>query len=432
MEKLMIGRKVILIGILFIIIQIQYIGSIYGQEKIARAGNVLFKEPFGWKRLEQDGAVIFVPSDVPLKRAPCFLAILPGQDLESDFREWFDAVLQSAQSGLKVTKGGQVSASNTEEGYQILYTALVANDENGLPTYRFYLAAHPGNRAEMIAFVATDEDSYRRYQPVLEEFLKSVDFVNRHTQPPTPNKENKEAEPERKPPASNSPSLEGLFVGTESRQQFNPVTKYYDYIVRQVYYLFLPDGRVYYGLPKGGALSNFEFRRVQDEDPKNCGQYQVLNNQILFNWPDGRNNTPLNFTRRDQESIQLGRTVYYRVARFDGLKLEGIYSVKSFTNTSAGGSVGGVSGERAITFSSNGQFEEQGFVGFAGSTSNVGSATSSRSSGSGTYRIVGNTLELNYSDGRRGRFTFFVYPENVKEPRPGLIVIDGVSFLLRK
>jgi hypothetical protein len=425
-----IGKAYLLAAILAAVFHAQFIGSIYAQAKITQEGNVLFREPYGWKRLEQDGAIVFIPSDVPLQRATCFLAILPGQDLDSDFRQWFEAVLQAAQKGLKVVKGGEISSSNTEEGYQILYTAIVAQDENGLPSYRFYLAAHPGDRAEMFAFVATDEDSYKRYQPVLEEFLKSVDFANRHTQPsPKGSEENK---PQPKTPASSSSGLEGLYVGTESRQQFNPNTKYYDYIVRQIYYLFLPDGRVYYGLPKGGGLSNFNFEQVQREDSNNCGNYQVSNNQIQFRWPDGRYNQAISFARKNDEIIQIGQTVYYRVSRFDGLKLDGIYSVRSFTNTSAGNSVGGVSGERAIAFKSDGSFAEQGFVGFAGSTANVGGTASSSSSGSGTYRISGNTLELNYSNGRRQNLTFLIYPENVKEARPGLIVIDGVSFLLRK
>ena len=91
-----------------------------------------------------------------------------------------------------------------------------------------------------------------------------------------------------------------------------------------------------------------------------------------------------------------------------------------------------MSGEHKIAFNRNGQFAQQDFVGYVGSGSSANSSTSSRRSGSGTYRILGNTLELNYSDGRREQYSFFVYPENVKEARPGLIVINGTSYLLRK
>src|SRR6185369_3522682 len=90
--------------------------------------------------------------------------------------------------------------------------------------------------------------------------------------------------------SSSGSAMQGLYVGTESRQDFNPATGYYDYKVRQIYYIFYPDGRVYNGLPKGGTLDSFDYERARSEDPKNCGTYQITKDQIQFNWPARDNN----------------------------------------------------------------------------------------------------------------------------------------------
>jgi hypothetical protein len=230
-------------------------------------------------------------------------------------------------------------------------------------------------------------------------------------------------------------SLEGLYVGTESRQDFNPATGYYDYKVRQIYYLFFPDGRVYYGLPKG-VLDDFNFERALNEDPKNCGTYQISGDQIQFNWQntDSKGAEKSVSYRPGNNNIQIGQTTFYSVKKFDGLQLNGFYSAGSFVNTSnrSLGTQGGVGSEQAIIFGSDGTFIDRGFIGYTGSTDDVGSGSSESNTNSGTYSITGNTLELSYQDRSSRRYSFFVYPENVGETQPGLIVIDGKAFLLRQ
>jgi hypothetical protein len=224
--------------------------------------------------------------------------------------------------------------------------------------------------------------------------------------------------------------LDGLYVGTESSQRFNPQTQYYDYVTRQVYYLFLPDGHVYYGLPKGGSLDDFDFARAQQADPQNCGSFRVSGGKLHFDWPResaGSRAQDVDFSG-DGDSVRLGKTVLKRVDAADGLRLDGTYSRYSFTNLSGGGGVssGGVAGQSTFVFRRDGTFSQQGFVGFSGSNGSGGAATSEESGGSGTYSISGNTLEVTYADGRRGRFTFFVYPGE-----DNLIVIDGLALTRR-
>ncbi|MFY9225698.1 MAG: hypothetical protein WAQ98_23675, partial [Blastocatellia bacterium] len=222
-------------------------------------------------------------------------------------------------------------------------------------------------------------------------------------------------------------SISGLFVGTISRQQFNPSTKFYDYVVRQQYYLFGPGGKVYFGLPNGNIR---DISQACQQDPSNCGEYQLAGSQLQL-FRQGQQSQSFNLIKTNN-GFKLGNNRFYPINSFDGLRLSGTYSFRSFTNLSGGAGVsGGVSGERTIAFSSDGRFMANNFVGFAASGGVAGAASSTTSSGQGRYQIDQNTITLSYSNGRQEQFIFFVYPENEQDAKPGLIVIGGVSYLLR-
>ncbi|KAF0236006.1 MAG: hypothetical protein FD167_4560 [bacterium] len=391
-------------------------------------GNVIFTPPSGWQSFNQTGITAYVPGDKPPAQASTFIAILPGHDFSGNFREWFDLVLAQLHKNSKILlKGDITETTDDDKQYKVLFTSVKIQTEDGNQAYRFYLGAHPGEkRAELFMFSSNSQEEYNRYFPVLKEFLGSTDFIN--VVEAKSNTPLSSPSPSKAKPTGNG--LSGLYVGTESRQQFNVNTKFYDYIVRQIYYFFSPDGRIYYGLPKGGTLDNFDFDQAQKSDPNNCGIYQISGSQIQFRIGSNSANPPIAFSN-NQGSLQIGRTKFYRVEQFSGLRLNGTYAIKTFTNTSSGSNIGGVGGEKQLVFSRDGKFAQSGFVGFSSSGNSGGVTTSSKTSGSGTYRVVGNTLELTYSDGKKVIHTFFVYPENTNEPRPGLIVIDGGAYLLR-
>src|SRR5438067_5082800 len=135
----------------------------YAQSPVIQVGNVLFKAPSDWRRIEKDGAVLFMPSDSPADSAPCTLTIMPGQELDGDFKKWFETAIEQVRSGLQVISGGGVTTANLKEGYSVAWSIMIAEDAKGQRSYRFYLAAHPGNRAELITFVTTTQDAYDRY-----------------------------------------------------------------------------------------------------------------------------------------------------------------------------------------------------------------------------------------------------------------------------
>ncbi len=395
----------------------------------SQVGNVIYSTPAGWQKLDQEGGVVFIPGDKPIDKAVCFIAVLPGQELTSDFRNWFDSRIEKLNDGLKVLSKGELTETTDDKGIPVIYNTLVVQSSDGQISYRLYISAHPKNKAELIAYVAYSKEDFQKYNPVMQKFLESVEFANVVNAPNNSTNNSTPSVSNNKPRLTGN-SLSGLYVGTENRQQFNPVTKYYDYIVRQIYYVFSPDGQVYNALPKGGSLDNFDFDQVKNSDPDNFGYYQISNGQIQFQFKNRPQVPALAFTN-NQSSLQIGRIKLYPVEQFTGLRLNGNYSVKTFVNTSNGSNTSSVSGEKQLIFTKDGRFSQNGFVGFAGSTSDVGASSSSKTSGSGTYRITGNTLELTYSDGQKAKYTFFIYPENVNESVPGLLIIDGASYLLR-
>jgi hypothetical protein len=412
--------------LLFLVVQFAATTGCAQRVRAEQFGNITFKSPAGWRRAENDGALLLVPPDLPRGQS-CVLIVLPGAELRGDFRAAFDAARNALQQGERVINEGEVSAERNANGFDTLSALALTEDAAGQRTYRFYLAAHPGARIEMFVFAATNDELLKRYVPAFKEFVGSVSFANLPTRGDAPAAASGGA---RKPnrPAVAGAGLSGLYVATESRQQFNVNTKFYDYIVRQVYYLFAPDGRVYRGLPKGGALDDFDFDRAAETDPANLGTYRLAGNTIQFDWPGGQTAPPLAFSR-GQDGLRIGSNNFFRVGSFDGQRLEGLYARGSFTNLSGGAGVasGGVGGEQRIAFSRDGRFAQRGFVGFAGTGGGTSAAASQGGQAAGTYRVSGNTLELTYADGQTARLTFFLYPRE-----PNVLVIDGVTYLRRE
>ena len=223
-------------------------------------------------------------------------------------------------------------------------------------------------------------------------------------------------------PALAQGRLDGLYVGTETyytlaRTNFNTI-----------YYLFFSDGRVYRGLPKSGALRDFDFARAQRQEPDNCGHYQIAGNSVRFEWLGNRQNKTASFAR-NADGVVIGGTDFSRIGSFDGLKLDGAYTRTGNAQFNAyDPSAGGVVSERTIAFRSDGTFSTASAVDARTRESRIGQIAA----GAGQYRIVGNVLEMTYGDRRRVRFTFFVHPESAGESPPRHLVIDGLSFLLEE
>lgn len=409
-------------------------------------GNTLFKMPRGWKKVEKSGALLLAPADITEDRK--FFVLIPkGQEFTGDFREFFESVLkQGLNAGEKEVESSQITATRANSGYDLLQKAMVIEDESGMQTYRLYLAANPGKRFEMIACVASGKEAFSRYQPGLAEFLQTWRFANvplkkvtkaASAEPKREAKKQQTAAAETPAPRGKAAPM-GLYVANILVNRPKAFGLGYEYRSWNDYWLLLPEGRIYFGLPEGD-WSRFDFERARRENPKKCGTYQIVNGEIRLQW-QGRD---IAFKRGEQTvpvgrgyNGQTGNAIFKKVAQEDGLRFSGTFARRSFTDVSSRVTQGNVSGETRFVFTTDGRFEVFGFIGFAvgakgdapaSPSGNANVAGSSQRDGAGTYRIHDNTLELIYSDGRRERLTFFRYPGEESK----VIAINGANYLRR-
>lgn len=221
-------------------------------------------------------------------------------------------------------------------------------------------------------------------------------------------------------------ALDGLFVGLTTSQRVgigNVPTTYFE----NVFYLFFPNGHAYRGVPKGG-LDRADFSRLRSADPSRFGAYRITGSTIELRWDDGQTKTD-SFVRRSPGEIVVGG-VDLTAVRSVAARLDGAYVATSsapFAKTGAADAVSSTS-EHLIRFTTDGRFAQRGAGIFENPT---GSGDIPSSGDAGTYRVSGNTLELT-SRGTTRLITFFVAPEHVDSPRPGLIFLDGIPFWLEK
>jgi hypothetical protein len=228
-----------------------------------RRGNILYIAPRNWQAIENNKQVIYV---APGSKEKTVITLLPGEALygSGSLRAWFEGFLLKSEKGKTKVQGGEIQQASSDEGYEVFYCHRVAKTPEGSLSYEFYVAAHPGNRVEVVALISTDQNQFNQYQETFQTFIKSIEFANINSSSVRSDKNNSSI-------ANNgSNALNGLYVGTISRQQFNPNTKYYDYIVRQQYYLFGSNGRVYFGLPNGNIR---DIDQACQQDTSNCGEY---------------------------------------------------------------------------------------------------------------------------------------------------------------
>ena len=370
-----------------------------------RSGNAIFDVPSGWSMSEQNGSVVLAPTS-----GAAAIVLAPSQPAPPDLRGRFDEVVRSANRGWKVVSGGEIENLRADEGYDVLLTRMALLDSGQNLSFRIYVGAVAAGAFELVTYVASTEQAFRQHYPAFESFLKTLRYSST---------------PASIGSSANS-GIEGLYTANSGSNQFNPATGYYDYRVKEEFYLFLPGNRVYYGLPTGG-LSNFVWEKARQTDLANCGTYHLQGSRLLIDWPQHPDAS--HQIRISTQGIELDKTLYRRIAVEDGLRLDGTFGRQGFVNTTnrAGGTGGGITSDRSITFTSDGRFQTQEFMGYTTSGSRAGSGASVQSRSQGTYRIRRGTLELEHANGAREVFTFFRYPQEENK----ILSIDGAAYTRR-
>jgi hypothetical protein len=420
-----------------------------GAQVKVQTGNVIYRVPNGWKQVEQKGITILAPGDIT-EDEKCAVFLLAGQEHKGALKPAFEKLLEGiAGSGEKVLKKTEITPAPVGgAGIECLQCATVIEDASGKKTVRIYYAAHPGkSRLEIAVLIVTSQDVLQRYSSGIETFLKSWTFANAGggktasgevSKSPASSSSPKSGNGKTTIPVPHSGELNGLYFGQRLQNRLNPFSNTFEYAMEKRWYLFLPDGRVHYGVPQGSS-TNFDWEGALRTEPKNCGYYRVSGETLRIEWQGGAKPQELAFKKFGNGNLSVGGLIMEPLISPDGLRFAGTFGFQNFVNTSsaAASQAGGVSSERKITFDRNGNFIEEGFVGFTqtsqGSNGQTGSGVTggSQSGGRGTYRVRNSILELTYSDGRKRQVSFSLPASQAKTDSPEWVMLNGILFLRR-
>ncbi|MDB6093612.1 MAG: hypothetical protein JWM32_1174 [Verrucomicrobia bacterium] len=152
----------------------------------SRFGNVLYKSPDAsrWTMTDLGDRRVY-SAKLPL---PDFstLTVFTGGKLQGDFDAAFDRAINSSLGALrssKIERDGGVQASKSAEGFDVRQRIVVAVAPE-FHTYHWFLAAHSGDRFDLIAFQTSSEEMYQQYGQDAANFFYSVKLAN--SLPPIP------------------------------------------------------------------------------------------------------------------------------------------------------------------------------------------------------------------------------------------------------
>ncbi|WP_169730653.1 hypothetical protein [Calidithermus chliarophilus] len=282
-----------------------------------------------------------------------------------------------------------------------------------------------GPLAERDAFYSEDETGLRQFTVHGKDRLECRLTVAKPTRLP------RFGPAKAPPPPPGSGGLEGRFYSWGLDVMASSGTPRCGGLCWDLYF-FHKNGYVYTGEPEEG-LEEADCSRTKPNGFPVCEVYRVQGNQIVIG-----GGKPVAF-QRSAGGLKLGGKTLTRLEPLDGLKLQGRYRSLSAFSTSVGGSGGGFS-EVVLTFGRDGRFVREGVSGYSfnatdtgtpGGDTTAGVAVGSQRSNSGTYRFFGNTLELEFGDGRVVRYFAFV-GERDKGGKVKLLRLGGRDYSLEE
>jgi len=348
--------------------------------------NQIFTVPAGWTRSDAGPGVILTPDSAPKNLVTLFLAGRPL--LGATFRAAFDEDFQSLSRGLRVVSAGPPQ-SRTANGVELLAVTAELRNAYGVPSYRYYLAAGPPGRIEIMVYSASSPQLFQRYLPAVNIFVSGWSFANLAATPPTPAL-SAPASPTTPAPTAATPAAprRGRFDAVYSALK---VASTFRYGVVVDTYTFFADGTFCHCLPFNG-LNGFDMAAERRTSPEFVGNYQIDGDQITLILTGGtyRRTGVLLADRIMMEGRQY--ELLGDPGKLGPHPLDGVF----VRDDPAAADVA----RRFIRFSRDGQFQDQGLVESVATTQIInGNPVPDRPSGAGTYSISRYTLSLRYSDG---------------------------------
>lgn len=139
-------------------------------------GNITYTAPAGW----QAGAPNETTRTFQTKAgdAQALIILMRGPEFQGDFKAAFEAAVKAAQAGNTVVQQSTVNEARTDAGYSVLSQAVVFDDKNGQHGWGEYVAADPNRRLVFLGYVATTQELFTQDMPVLQRFVKDLNFTD--------------------------------------------------------------------------------------------------------------------------------------------------------------------------------------------------------------------------------------------------------------
>ncbi|WP_424950843.1 hypothetical protein [Deinococcus sp.] len=147
-----------------------------GGARAATFGNYIYTLPPGWTQAQQNSTLILTLPNLKAGER-ISVRLTPGAAFQGDLRPWLTAQMQSYNAGAKVVSQTPIQ-SQTDSGGQPLLASVAVVQVNGQPEWRFFIAGHPGNRAELLVITTSSYDAFTAYQDELDAFTSGLDYAN--------------------------------------------------------------------------------------------------------------------------------------------------------------------------------------------------------------------------------------------------------------
>lgn len=178
LQKIRVPWKTLLIALLLS-------GMLPGAAKAATFGNYVYAVPAGWTQAKQGTSLVLTPPGLAAgERVTVLLTAgaTPGTVAQGDLNTWFAKQMSGYNAGTKLVTQTPVQAQTSDDGQQLLASVAVVQ-VGGQTEWRFFIAAHPGDRAEMLVITTSSYEVFTARQDELSAFSDRLDFANAGSSP---------------------------------------------------------------------------------------------------------------------------------------------------------------------------------------------------------------------------------------------------------
>ena len=179
------------------------------------------------------------------------------------------------------------------------------------------------------------------------------------------------------------------------------------------FFLLLPGGHIYQGLPADGELDEFDLEKARSAAPERAGTFTDAGGQMVITWGGGKKET-WKHLKNSEGQEQMNSLLWFKAQPFaTGRRIRGVYNWSSASQAA-----------RSIEFRADGTFSARGAAYVPPAAGNDPAAAPSQSDVSGTYEINHCTLTLKQKDGTTTH-TFLNVGRPDSAQQPLMLVFDS-------